>query len=175
MWWVAGGWALDLFLDETVRSHGDLDVGVFRDDAAAVAASLRDWEIFEAKDGELVRLDVGAAPRADVNSLWCRPVQSDEWLLELLLDDRSGQNWVFRRRPEIARPIASIHRRGSDGLPYLAPEIQLLYKAKALRPRDQDDFERVLPYLDAKASTWLKDALEIAHPEHPWIARLELR
>jgi hypothetical protein len=172
MWWVAGGWALDLFLGDAVRSHADLDIGVFRDDVPAVAASLHDWEMFEAKNGVLKRLDIGAAPRADVNSLWCRPVDSGEWLLELLLDDRSEESWVFRRRPEIARPIASIQRRSSDGLPYLAPEIQLLYKAKASRARDQDDFERVLPYLDSDATAWLKQALEIAHPGHPWIASL---
>jgi aminoglycoside-2''-adenylyltransferase len=175
MWWVAGGWALDLFLGDIVRAHGDLDIGIFRDDAAAVTACLPDWDVFEAKNGLLKRLDLGAAPRADVNSLWCRPVDSHEWALELLLDDRTEQNWVFRRRPEIVRPLVSMHGRSSDGLPYLVPEIQLLYKAKAPRPRDEDDFERVLPYLEPNAAAWLKQALEVAHPEHPWIERLEPR
>ncbi len=32
--------------------------------------------------------------------------------------------------------------------PYLAPEIQLFYKAKGLRPKDELDFARTLPTLD---------------------------
>lgn len=172
MWWVAGGWALDLFVGDATRSHEDLDIGIFRNDACAMMASLRDWEIYEAKGGALSRLDVGSAPRADVNSLWCRPAHSREWSLELLLDDRREQNWVFRRHREIVRPIASMLLRSTDGLPYLVPEIQLLYKAKTPRPRDQRDFDRVLPLLENEAVTWLKQALEIAHHGHPWIARL---
>jgi len=172
-WWIAGGWALDLFLGAEGRSHGDLDVGIFRDDALAIVASLHKWEIFEAKNGVLDRLRVGAAPRSDVNSLWCRPLGAEEWVLELLLESRTAQNWIFRRRPEIARPIASMLERSADGLFYLAPEIQLLYKAKVRRPQDEYDFGRVLPRLRKDAAVWLGHALRVTHPEHPWIARIE--
>ena len=26
LWWIAGGWAIDFFLDRQTRSHGDTDV-----------------------------------------------------------------------------------------------------------------------------------------------------
>jgi len=164
-WWIAGGWAIDLFLGSATRPHKDLDVGIFRRDAPAVIALLRDWEIFEAKDGTLRRLREGESPSGDVNSLWCRQRHSTEWSLELLLDDRTDEHWVFRRRPEITRPVAEIFRRGVDGVSYLAPEIQLLYKAKALRPQDQDDFERVLPYLELETAKWRIHLLDRAHAE----------
>jgi hypothetical protein len=35
-WWIAGGWALDLFLGQVSRSHADIDVGIFRADAPQV-------------------------------------------------------------------------------------------------------------------------------------------
>jgi len=59
-----------------------------------------------------------------------------------------------------------------NGINYLRPEIQLLHKAPGHRPKDQRDFETCLPVLDAAARTWLISALEIAHPEHPWIDKL---
>src|SRR5262249_54808544 len=59
-WWIAGGWALDLFLERQTREHGDLDVGVLRRDVEEVLRALRGWEIFEARDGALARLPSGA-------------------------------------------------------------------------------------------------------------------
>lgn len=31
-WWIAGGWAIDLFLGRQTRAHGDTDVLIRRDD-----------------------------------------------------------------------------------------------------------------------------------------------
>src|ERR1700742_1879050 len=84
-WWIAGGWALDLYLGRQSRPHKDLDVGVLRRDIAAVQARLNSWEMFEAKDGQLTRLEAGANPRPEVHSLWCRRAGESEWTLELML------------------------------------------------------------------------------------------
>lgn len=54
----------------------------------------------------------------------------------------------------------------------MAPEVALLFKAKAPRFKDQRDFDRVLPYLDGAARAFLAWALEQAHPGHPWRAQL---
>src|SRR5580693_6175690 len=45
-WWIAGGWALDLFSGRQSRPHRDLDVGILRRDAPRVIAALPDWEFF---------------------------------------------------------------------------------------------------------------------------------
>ena len=31
-WCIAGGWAIDLYLDKETRTHGDIEVLVFRED-----------------------------------------------------------------------------------------------------------------------------------------------
>lgn len=51
----------------------------------------------------------------------------------------------------------------------------LLYKAKAMRPKDEADFDACLPTLDRAACTWLSRALTQAHPGHPWLAPLGVR
>jgi hypothetical protein len=172
-WWFAGGWALDLFLGKQSRPHVDLDVGISRCDAPAVIAALADWELFEAKDGALTSLDAGVAPRASVHSLWCRPKGSASWKLELMLDESADGVWIYRRSPEIRRPFVTAIRRTSDGLRYLAPEIQLLYKARHCRSRDQADFNLVTPRLDAQAIAWLRDALSRSDPGHAWLQALQ--
>ena len=171
-WWVAGGWALDLHVGMQTRPHGDLDIGILRRDAVQVLAQLTSWEFFEAKNGVLTRLHAGQAPRADVNSLWCRLAGNAQWTLELLLDDSAEDRWVFRRERRIQRPLTTVIRRSLDGIPYLAPEIQLLYKSRPIRARDHDDFAVVAPRLDADARAWLRDALTLMDPHHRWLAAI---
>jgi hypothetical protein len=129
-WWVAGGWALDLYAGAQSRPHGDLDVGVLRRDVRNVLAVLSSWEVFEVRTGALARLNAGDQPSTEVNSLWCRPMGASLWVMQLLLDESADGFWVFRRQPDIRLPLGVAVRRTSAGLPYLSPEIQLLYKAK---------------------------------------------
>ena len=62
-----------------------------------------------------------------------------------------------------------------DGIPYMAPEIQLLYKAKAPRPQDEADFARTFPYLDQASREFLVQALALIYPGHRWLLEREGR
>lgn len=172
-WWIAGGWAVDLYLAKVTRTHKDLDVGIFRQDAKILRAALPDWDFFEAKNGVLSPLAMDDAPRADVNSLWCKRTNASQWELEVMLDRSDGDVWVFRRDRRITYPLSSAIRRNPEGIAYLAPEIQLLYKARATRPEDQADFDRVVPHLTQDAQTWLRESLQRIEPEHVWISKLK--
>ena len=83
--------------------------------------------------------------------------------------------WQFRREPSITRPIAEIALRTPDGIPFLAPEIQLAFKAKRREPKDEHDFTLALPHLSAAQRAWLAMAVKAAYgEEHGWIERLGL-
>ena len=60
------------------------------------------------------------------------------------------------------------------GVPYIRPEIQLLYKARAeIRSKDQDDFDQVVPRLSYDAQVWLLCQLEKIYPQgHVWVTGL---
>jgi hypothetical protein len=64
-----------------------------------------------------------------------------------MLDEAEGTQWVSRRAPQIRLPIERVGRTATTGIPYLAPEVQLFYKAKATRDKDEVDFDAVLPLL----------------------------
>jgi hypothetical protein len=171
-WWIAGGWALDLFVGTETRAHQDLDVGILRRDVPQVLESMAGWEFFAAHGGQLQRLERPQAPGLEVHSLWGRPVAGTQWALELMLDESEGDSWVFRRERGIRLPLAALTARTPEGIPHLAPEIQLLYKAKGVRPKDEADFRRVLPRLDVHARSWLLDALARIDARHEWLAAL---
>jgi len=62
-----------------------------------------------------------------------------------------------------------------DGIPYLAPEVQLYYKARTPRPKDEIDFAQVLPVLPVLAAgqrRWLADVITCSYGEHPWVQHL---
>jgi hypothetical protein len=60
----------------------------------------------------------------------------------------------------------------SEEIPYLVPEIVLLYKAKNVRENDERDFEAALPSLSTEQKTWMRRALDVVHPGHAWSAKL---
>lgn len=167
-WWVAGGWALDLFVGGQSRPHKDLDIGILRRDARRVLDSMAGWEFFEAKQGRLYCLEQ-QEPRLGVHSLWSRPIGQSQWVLELMLDESEGDSWVFRRERKIRCALDLAISHNSERIPYLAPELQLLYKANRVRAADDADFQRVAPHLDDRARAWLHDALKEIDPDHPWL------
>lgn len=66
--------------------------------------------------------------------------------------------------------------RSNEGIPFLAPELVLLFKSKTTsgkkRGKDKADFEKVYFKLEPKPKAWLRWALTATDPSHPWIERL---
>jgi hypothetical protein len=105
------------------------------------------------------------------HELWLRPAGSDCWVLEILIEERAGADWLYRRDERIRRPAGDIITRNSEGIPYVRPEIQLLYKSKAPRSEDEQDFRSVWPLLTPEAKWWLRESLSLVSPGHPWLQR----
>jgi len=110
-----------------------------------------------------------------IHDIWCRRDSTQPWALQLMIADTRDDKWVYRRSPRVVCPVATMGGVTMDGIPYLAPEIQLLYKAKARRPKDEADFLHTLPMLDRKRRQWLRRALTLAHRHHAWLELLEAR
>lgn len=72
----------------------------------------------------------------------------------------------------LRRPSPAVILHTAEGIPYAAPEVALLFKAKHLRDKDMSDFQRVLPALDRTRRARLAGWLSHVHPGHPWIATL---
>jgi hypothetical protein len=172
LWWIAGGHAIELFVGRPIRGHGDLEVGVLRRDQFVVREHLKGWDLRAASRGTLRPWPLGKRLRDDVNDVWGRHDPEDPWALQLNLNDSEGDCWVFRRDRRVSRPLGEVVLRTGEGLPYLAPEVQLLFKAKDPRPKDERDLEAALPLLTQEQRSWLVQAISEAHPDHPWLLQL---
>ncbi len=178
-WWLAGGYALETFVGRAYREHGDIDVVVFRDDQRAVHDHLmaRGWEA-HAPDppGTLRPWREGELLPSDVHDIWCREASDGPWRLQLMLEERDGDDWVYRRDAAIQRPVTAFGWSTSDGMPVIAPEVQLLYTARSTSRsqsgKGDQDLEIVAPLLPADAHDWLLNVLSTDAPGHPWIHRL---
>jgi len=174
-WWIAGGWAIDLFLGERTREHGDMDILILRKDRLAIQSHLSDWDLHKSQQPGLKPWPHGEYLLPPVTDIWCRYDSSSPWSMEFMLMETEGERWVYRRQPKIRGPLSALGAQTDKGLPYIHPEIQLLYKAKPeTLENDEHDFDLVLPRLSRDPRQWLHDALSIQFPHgHEWIERLK--
>lgn len=172
-WWIAGGYAIELAVGHAFREHGDIDILLLRRDQLAVQQALPSWEWWAADPpGTLRPWRRGELLPPGVDDVWCRPAAPAPWRIQVMFDEAAGDEWISRRNPLVRREIALLGAVSADGLPYLAPEVQLFAKAPDPRPNDEQDFTAALPVLDETQRRWLADALQKTFSEHPWLACL---
>jgi len=177
LWCVAGGWAIDLWIGEVTRSHHDVDIMVARSDQSVL------FEHLEHRDPiKVIPHPEGLIGQGSLES-W-----DGEWLglpihqvfadgadgerIEILFGEVANGRWAYRRNAAATMPMTDLVITGPTGIPAMAPEAVLLFKAKLGRPWDEADFSSVVGDLPEHRLTWLVEALELSHPDHPWIERL---
>jgi len=174
-WWIAGGWSIDLHLGQQTREHADIDVLILREDQLALQRELSGWDLHAADPpGSLRPWGRGEVLPSAVHDIWCRRTPSSPWSLQIMIDDARDGVWTYRRDPRIRRPVPELDGPASNAdRRVLAPEVQLLQKSKAPRPKDEADLLVVRRALDPDRRRWLEAALSLASPEHPWLGQLE--
>lgn len=195
LWAVCGGYALDLFMDRDIRPHGDADICVFGEDRAAVLAHMwkRGWMAYEFRGmGRMRPLQPGMESEPGRNLMCLRkdcelaeffPCEEPGLVCfrfrhsglrefnyaEYLFNTREGDDFVFDAARGIYREMsrAVLFR---EGIPYLAPEIVLLYKsARADVPDYRLDFDAAYPALNDEQRSWFRAALAAMYPQgHVW-------
>jgi hypothetical protein len=172
VWWaVAGGWAIDLWLDEQTREHHDVEVAVRRDDQTEIWDALHnDWELLclDPPGGEWRQWhrSSGIEPPSFQVKAHASPFEFD-----LFLESTVDDTWMFRRDDRVQKSLDEMTATRS-GTPIVRPEIQLLYMAKSEEPKNEHDFTVASPSLDDESRDWLRRALTIVDPQHRWLARL---
>lgn len=201
-WALCGGWAVDAWLGRQSRDHGDVDIAVFIQDQRALFEHLPGWQLLAhdpvfdpsapGKNGEWWD---GRRRLSHPSHIHARPPElsgpipkgglawaKDGFTLEFQLDDRSDDEWVLSHDPHISLPLRSCVQQSPWGLPTAVPEVLLFFKATAYfgieeqmtggRYQDEPDFLALLPHLTEKQRRWLREAISLVRPEHPWLSRL---
>jgi hypothetical protein len=170
-WCVAAGWALDLFRGKQTREHGDIEIAIPAADFPEVRDRFPGYAVDAVGNGRIWR---NATPDAlaATHQTWLRDPATGNYLLDVFREPHDGGTWICRHDATIRLPYSAIIHRDPDGIPYLAPELVLLFKAKHRRRKDQDDFDATIPHMTAAQRATLAELLARAHSGHPWIAHL---
>ncbi len=194
---VCGGYAIDLFLNRKSRPHYDLDISVWQKDRNSLIRCMqaKGWTLYEACGNDLVHLIrdpeeqkllkrnlfciypgnryFKLQPSGEAGFFLCEMEHKEQTELnyiEFLFDQTNCSDFLYARNPEIKRKLSqAILQRG--GVPYLAPELILLYKSSDPgREGYQQDYETVLPLMSEEQQQWLHFALKKMYPQgHIWL------
>lgn len=172
-WCLAGGYAIEQFLGFSIRSHSDIDIVVYRDEQLSVQRWLNNWQLYAADSPGTLRLwKKGEYLDYGIHDVWGHQVGSQAWQLQIMLAEVEGDQWFSRRNPKIRgkrEDLIAVY----NSIPCIRIEVQLMYKAKNHRPKDDQDFHACLPSISLEARHWLAEKLQLLHSQgHDWIKSL---
>ena len=170
-WCVAAGWALDLFRGMQTREHGDIEIAI----PAAAFPEIRDrfpGYTFDAVSSGRIWEEASPDVLAATHQTWLRDRATGDYLLDVFREPHDGETWICRRDETIRLRYSEIIHHTPGGIPYLAPELVLLFKAKHARPKDQADFDGTIPHMTPAQRQTLAELLARVHPEHHWLRSL---
>lgn len=194
-WAVCGGFALDLFLEKDTRTHGDIDIFVFEKDREKIFHYMlqNNWHVYEFRGNGKVRpLNVALSSEMGRN-LMCTngecdivkfyPCEKEGLLwyeffhtgikefnyLEFLFNTTNEGYFIFDKSQEIKRELSKAILF-KNGIPYLAPEIVLLYKSSRSENEEYHfDFEKTYLYMNEEQKSWFSKSLDVLYPNgHMW-------
>jgi hypothetical protein len=172
-YWLTAGYALEYFVGTPYRDHADLDIAIRRSDQHTLQQALPDYHFYAADPpGTLRPWHPGEYIGTSIHDVWVKAEPTGPFVFQLMFLDTEGDTWLFRRDPRIRGTLSDYGWQTQEGMLVIAPQIQLLYKAKGLRDKDEVDFQACLPKLSEEQKQWLKATLQHVHPDHRWIGQL---
>ena len=172
LWGVAGGWAIDLFLDKETRPHHDIEVTILRRAQLEMKSFLSDWNFEYVHRGVVSDWTRKIYLDRPIHEIYAIKEGDSTAKLEILLNEHAGKNWLFRRNMGIKLPIEEIFVETASGIPILHPKIVLLYKVKRNESKDLEDLVNAAPILTKPDRAWLYNAIWSTYGRHEWLRYL---
>ena len=169
-WCIAGGYALELFVGSAFRAHADIDILIFRKHQLALQNHFSGWEMYYGTRPGLAYWEKGLFLEKPYYDIWARKGAAKPWQFQIMLMDTEGEEWIFKRDENIRGLSDNLFLYTDKGIPILHPAIQLLYKSKHIRPKDELDYQKAYHLLDVQSKKWLSDCLNQLYPKgHLWL------
>lgn len=161
-WFVAGGWAIDLFLGRETRAQADVEIGIYRKNQMQLC------RFFSKSKKQFVdnRNYTGKRERHEWTKEYLRLPIHELYIdlggleLKVLLNERDDHNWVYRRDPRIQLEEDRVILLNGLDIPYLCPQIVCLCKTKDMGDKDRADIALALHGMDEAQRKWLFDSLK---------------
>lgn len=102
-WYVAAGWALDLFRGRQTRVHGDIEVAIPAARFPEVRCRFPGY-VFDAVGSGRIWEDATPEALAAVHQTWLRDPATGDYLLDVFREPHDGDTWICRRDERIRFP-----------------------------------------------------------------------
>ena len=196
---VCGGHAIDLFIGEKTRPRKDLDITLFWEDRDEIIRHMlsEKWDVYEpcgdADSGFLHKINDVTVQRREKDNIWCvKPgnrsykfdvcenglfsvkfsggEQTELDFIEVLFNTHKDDELLYKRNHAIGMRITDAVCE-ADGVPYLAPELVLLYKSPYAKNADyRSDYENAVKKMSAEQVRWFRRALGVMFADgHEWV------
>jgi hypothetical protein len=168
-WGLAGGYAIEQFVGQPIRDHGDIDVLVFRDNQLLLQTWLSEWELSAADPpGDLREWRTGEYLPSGINDIWAHRKSVQYWEIQFMFMEVAGDAWYSKRSDSVRGHREELIEQ-YGGVPCVRVEVLLLFKSKNPRPKDFVDIQTCLPKMTVSSKQWLFDNLQVVNPDgHPW-------
>lgn len=194
---VCGGLAIDMFLGYESRRHGDIDILAFYPDRDKIIKYMQSmgYEVYEMLGGgkchhitdtenQVVAKNNIFCTKGNCELVHLYPTsEKDVYFMdfehigltslnyvEFLFDEKSDTEFLYRRNHNIRLALDKAILF-ADGIPFLAPEVCLLYKSTDVqREGYQQDYEKATEKMSEEQRLWLNTSLIAMYPDgHKWI------
>jgi len=153
-YYICGGFALELFLGKTMRSHSDLDISIFEENRKEAVELLlaNGWNVYQRGQYQKQIFDANDPLVLECRNIWAiksgsqivvLPIEGEENLydfeivekqqtafnfIEMVVDLKKDDHFKFRNHEAISRSMdkAILYK---DDIPYMAPELVLFLKS----------------------------------------------
>jgi hypothetical protein len=144
-WGLGGGYAIEQFLGTPIRTHDDVDIVIFRDEQLAAQHFLTGWELYAADPpGTLRKWNDGEYLPFGIHDIWGYRSGAKGWEFQFMVAEVERDEWFHRRNPQIRGRREDLLTE-YNAWPCVRAEVQLMYKSKNGRPKDELDFRACLP------------------------------
>lgn len=166
LWMIAGGWAIDLYLGKVTRKHKDIEIAIPRNEQQQLKEYLTNWSFDYVENSRFTPWEKNVHLSLPIHEIHAK---NDTYQLEILLNEIDNNEWTFRRNKDIKYPLKKLMKQTAHRIPFLSPEIVLLYKAKINQEKDRLDFKNTFPLLSKETQDWLLLSIEKTHHNHDWL------
>lgn len=135
-WVLCGGFSIELLTGKSVRSHGDVDIGVFRSQAEACLSVLGQQRGFLCKNKKHYLWDGQTIP-PDVHDIWVTDKNHKYWMLQIMVFDDDSDQVIYRRNPKITWSKEH-HFLDLGWIKVLNPYVTFLFKANRPQLEEKD-------------------------------------
>lgn len=191
-----GGYAIDLFLNYESRKHGDIDIFAYWKDRDKIILYMQSlgFEAYEMLGGGKAHhiTDINVQMKIKRNIFCCKKDcelvklsktnendiynidffhigQSKLNFIEFLFNDKTDTELLYARNHAVKRKLEDAILFNNE-IPYLAPEICLLYKSTDTeREGYQQDYDLAIRKMNKEQIEWLSKTINFLYPEgHKW-------